>query len=280
MSGIVVGVDESEGAAQALRWAAREAELHGTTVTAVMAWGLLDQHQPHSETKFRPDYGEAEAAAALTVIATDALGHGLSDRVRTRVVCDLPAAALLDVSVGADLLVVGARGRGGFKGLLLGSVSQHCLHHTEVPIAIVRAESGRPAQGGGRIVAAIDGSDTARQALAWALREARARNANVTVVHAWPSPLFGPPDEYERGSVELIAAALDGVDTSGIAEPIQRVSVRGGAAGVILDTAEDADLVVMGSRGMGGFKGLLLGSVASQVAQHAEATVVVVPAAF
>lgn len=279
MSGIVVGVDESEGAARALRWAAREGELHGATVTAVMAWGLLDQHQPHAEPGFRPDYGEAEAAAALTVIATDALGHGLSDRVRTRVVCDLPVAALLDASVGADLLVVGARGRGGFKGLLLGSVSQQCLHHSTVAIAVVREEPV-PTSRAARIVAAIDGSDTARQALAWALREARVRHAHLTVVNAWPSPLFGPPDEYERASVELIAAALDGVDTSGMAGPIERASVRGGAAGAILDTAEGADLVVMGSRGMGGFKGLILGSVTAQVAQHADATVVVVPADF
>jgi len=171
MGEIVVGVDESEGSAQALRWAVSEAELHGWTVTAAMAWGFVDQHHAIAGEHFDPGYREKDALAALDSLVTKAIGDRAAT-VQQRVVCDLPAQALLDASADADLLVVGARGLGGFKGLLLGSVSQHCLHHTTVPIAIVRGAAPRS---GGRVVVAVDGSATAQQALEWAVDEARLR---------------------------------------------------------------------------------------------------------
>lgn len=283
MADVVVGVDESEGAAQALRWAVREGDLHGWTVAAVLAWGFLDQHHAIVGEAFDPTYDEHDALAALDRLLADAVGEAATARVERRPVNDLPARALLDVAAGCELLVVGARGLGGFRGLLLGSVSQHVLHHASAPVAVVRGERAAPA-GGGPVVAAVDGSDAGQQALAWAVEEARVRGAPVTVVHAWHQPyLDGYPfgrdtiDEptYERGSRRLLDEAVARCDPQGVT--IERRSSQGTPAAVILGAASAAEVVVMGSRGLGGFRGMLLGSVTNQVTHHAPCPVVVVP---
>jgi len=182
---IVVGVDESAGAASALRWAVREAEARESSLTAVLAWDFLDQHHLAAGAPFDPAYSEADAVNALRSIVVGALGEVRAATIEQNAVCDLPAAALLEQSAGADLLVVGARGMGRFRKLLVGSVSQQCLHLATCPVAVVRQGADRAAEGIGRIIVGIDGSETARRALEWALEEARIHQASVVCIHAW-----------------------------------------------------------------------------------------------
>jgi len=287
MTEVVVGVDGSEGAAEALVWAAREAVLKDLPLTAVMVWGYLDQHHAGGVTPFDPGYGEADALAALDVSVTATLDAHSAARVRRRVVCDLAAHALLDSAGDAELLVVGARGLGGFRGLLLGSVSQQCLAHARCPVAVIRAGGAAP-EGATmeRIVVGVDGSDTSQRAVAWALEEGRLRQAAVQVVHAWHTPHVGghpfigaifDPEPFEDGGRAMLESVLSDVDTSGLPVPVERVLVCGTGATAILESAKGADLVVVGSRGRGGFSGLLLGSVSHQVTHHAACPVVVVP---
>ena len=287
MTGIVVGVDGSDSAAHALVWATKEAELHNWPLTAVLAWGLLDQHHTLVGERFDPQYGEDADLAALDVYVERALGSSRAGKVERQVVCDLAAPGLLDSSADASLVVVGARGLGGFRGLLLGSVSQHCLQHTTCPIAVVR-HNDAPAEGATmeRIVVGIDGSDTARHALRWAVEEARLRAASLEVIHAWHIPYVGgypysaaafDPTTFEDAARATLDAAFDGIDTAGLAQPVDRILTSGGAASAILEAAKGADLVVLGSRGLGGFSGLLLGSVSHQVAHHATCPLVIVP---
>ena len=288
MGHIVVGMDGSEGAAKALRWAAREGRARDWSVTALMAWGLLDQHHSPRGDKFDPHYDEGEARAALDRYVDAALGPGDAARVdERRVICDLAPTALLDASATADLLVVGARGLGGFRGLLLGSVSEKCLHYTRCPVVVVRGAPDR-ADGFGRIVAGVDGSGGSIRALHWAMDEARAHRASVVVVHAVTLPYLAGDavvvPSYDVTAIEaeahrMVDEMVNAVDTSGLAGPvIQKVSA-GGAAASILQEAEAADLVVLSSRGRGGLKGLLLGSVSRQVVHHSPCPVLVVPAA-
>jgi nucleotide-binding universal stress UspA family protein len=283
MGSIVVGVDESSGAAEALRWAAREARLRECSLTAVLCWGYLDQHRSAPEGAFDPAYSSTDARAAVDAIVDQVLGKGAAS-VERRTVNDLPVRGLLESSADADLLVLGARGLGALRRLLLGSVSQACLHHAEIPLAIVRPTSARPIDGE-RVVVGIDGSDASQHALSWALDEARFRQAAVEVVHAWTPPLLGVPalaDGYgvfEEPARSLVEAALQRADLSGLPVPV-RTSIRTGSGGAVLvHAAQDADLVVVGSRGLGGFKGLLLGSVSYQVTHHASCPVVVIPTA-
>ena len=129
------------------------------------------RHVGH-ERRFDPDYGPADAAAALTAVIEEAVGATAAAAIHRMPVCDLPARALVDAAKGADLLVVGPRGLGGLRELLLGSVSSACLHHACCPIAVVRGGRIAPAEGReGRIVVGVDGSEVSARALRWALVE-------------------------------------------------------------------------------------------------------------
>jgi nucleotide-binding universal stress UspA family protein len=282
---IVVGVDGSEQSAVALRWAIREASLHQGEVTVLHALSYLQPFGTKGIGYFDPNYGEADAQAALDAFVEEVV-NGLAldppPQVTTQVTHGLPAEVALDASEQADLLVVGARGLGGFRGLLLGSVSQQCLHHAKVPICVVRPTDHAPGVDA-PVVVGVDGSDTAKRALGIAVAEARARGVPLRVVHDWSAPLlWALPDaiELDRGPYQasaeaLVADLLAEVDTSGIEVTTKVSSI--GAIPATLEAAEDAGLVVVGTRGIGGFRGMLLGSVAHAVAQHAPCPVLVVP---
>ncbi|MFA5565331.1 MAG: universal stress protein [Acidimicrobiia bacterium] len=135
MKHIVVGIDGSDGADQALRLAIAEARQWNAHLEVVLAWSFLDQ----PTIKFDPNYNEDSARAT----AEDALARvGNTDGVDITITCvnDLPARALLAAAKDADMLIVGSRGLGGFKGLLLGSVSQQLAQYAPSPILIVHPE--------------------------------------------------------------------------------------------------------------------------------------------
>lgn len=138
---IVVGVDGSEGARHALRWAAEEADVHGSTVEAVHVWQFPMLTPALGAPMVAVDAGEFERGAEelLTEALHAAFGDALPERLERAVVEGYPASVLIDRSEGADLLVVGSRGRGGFAGLLLGSVSQQCVHHARCPVVVIHA---------------------------------------------------------------------------------------------------------------------------------------------
>lgn len=138
-----------------------------------------------------------------------------------------------------------------------------------------------------RIVVGVDGSESAREALRWAIAEARVRNATVEAVYAWHQPfatgyaemgeLYGL-EHFEKEAQEALDSAVDAVDASGI-PPVERRLVTGGAASALVEEAKGASLLVVGSRGRGGFSGLLLGSVSQQAAHHAPCPTVIIPPA-
>ena len=134
--GVVVGVDGSDHAARALRWARAEADRRATELTAVLVWGLLDQRHIEADASFDPNYGADNTRAALEHALRAALGDASAER--SIVVNELPARGLVEASRMAELLVVGARGLGGFGDLLLGSVSHRCLTHSLCPTVVVR----------------------------------------------------------------------------------------------------------------------------------------------
>jgi nucleotide-binding universal stress UspA family protein len=286
---IIVGVDGSAHSRRALRWSQHEAQLHRHELTAVLAWGLFDQLHADGGGAFDPDYGPTDAAAALGATVADTLGADRAAAVRQVVVCDLAARALLDAARDADLLVVGPRGRGQLKDLTLGSVSQACLHHARCPIAIVRGDDERVAPRSStdeRVVAGVDGSEESGLALRWALDDARARGAIVAAVHAWHVPFAmsftaGGRDHsaFEDAAGRLLDHVVDATEAEFRDVPVERVLVAGSAADALLGAAQEAALVVVGGRGVGGFRGLLRGSVSQQLAHHAPCPVVVVPTA-
>ncbi|MEU1673056.1 universal stress protein [Streptomyces roseifaciens] len=145
---IVVGVDGSESSKEALRWAVRQAELTRCTVDAVMAWqfppyiGSLGWMPPQD---FEP---EKVAGRILTQVVQEIAGPEPPVRIRTEVEHGTAPDALLGAARGAELLVLGNRGHGGFTGALLGSVGQHCTQHAPCPV-VVRDRAGDDDRAGG-----------------------------------------------------------------------------------------------------------------------------------
>jgi nucleotide-binding universal stress UspA family protein len=140
---IVAAVDGSPSSLSALRWAIRQAGLTGAAVDAVIAWdypaaaGGYGWAPTGMEGSF--DFKEtAEKVLADAISSVTDPGSGIP--VRALVIEGVPAQVLLDAADGADLLVVGSRGHGGFTGALLGSVSQHCVHHAHCPVVVIRGK--------------------------------------------------------------------------------------------------------------------------------------------
>jgi nucleotide-binding universal stress UspA family protein len=289
MGTIVVGIDGSECSHDALRWAAAEAGRRQAVLEAVIAW-TFPYEVPIAGRLAGDAKWRASAEQKLEGVLQAELGGRSDVDVTRRVLEGHAARVLLDAAAGADMLVVGSRGRGGFAGLALGSVSQQCVQHAAGPVVVVPGDhrpGERPANVDAteRIVVGVDGSEVARGALHWALGEARLRNAAVDVVYAWHPPYIDshpfavvdlPPGESELSARQLLDSVVEETDTSG-APAVEPLLVYDSAARALLDTAKGADLLVVGSRGHGGFAGLLLGSVSHQVVHHAPCPVVVIP---
>ncbi len=280
MEGIIVGVDESPYARAALRWAADHGARHDRPVTALLAWGYIDQHHAEPGAPFDPDYSAAVAAKVLDdLVDRTTADH---DAVRRVVVNDLPGRALLEAGDGADLVVVGARGIGGFRGLLLGSVSRQVLHHATCPVAVIRDAATRADQ---PVVVGLDGSEPSRRALRWAFEEARSAGRCLVAVHAWLLPysmlgLYDPafdPPALAAESDRFLRRELAPVDTSGLIAPVEIVSSCDRPAAALLEAAALGSVLVVGSRGRGELASAVFGSVSDQVSHHATCPVVVVP---
>lgn len=137
---IVVGVDASEPSKEALRWAAGQAELSGQELRVIMSWEIpaMAYWAPLPEGL---DF-EKETRNALHQTVTEVLGENPAVTVTEVVREGHPAPVLLAESANADLLVVGSRGHGEFTGMLIGSVSEHCVTHASCPVVVVRSRQG------------------------------------------------------------------------------------------------------------------------------------------
>lgn len=277
MKRIIVGVDGSTGAEAALRWAIEEADRHDAAVVAVLAWDYLNQHHADGGHDFDPAYGLEEARAALHA---GLRAVNPARPVEEQVMLELPAKALVESSADADLLVVGSRGLDGFKGMLLGSVSERVIERARCPVAVVRESGAWPQHGS--IVVGIDVSETARRALRWAADEARARRASLHVVHAWRRPRLAVP-----GNGPILTAMEDAARSvlqTALEDPVLTdLHVEGhmpptGASQAMLSFAGDASLFVVGSHGLGRLGRVVLGTTTRQLAHHSPCPLVVVPA--
>lgn len=289
MERIVVGVDGSDGSRAALEWAIEEARLWCCHVEAVMTW-----HEPYAGGTWAipipVDYQVSEASyrARLDAVIEASDTSGLPAPVERVLARGGAGPVLLDRAEGADLLVVGSRGHGGFVGLLLGSVSRQVAMHAPCPAVVVRGEESGPAAPvatTGRLVVGIDGSEGSLSALHWAGEEAAKRGVPLHVVHAWQPPYatmdLPLPADVAGQAADAARSRLDAaIADVGAEVEITAAAVEGPAALSLLVAAKEADLVVVGSRGHGGLMGLLLGSVSHHVVAHAPCPVAVVhPAA-
>lgn len=273
---IVVGVDGSEGAAQALEWAVEEAAIDGSRLTAVMVWSRPVIYGAYAEVAVPIDERLREGAVANLQAAVKKVADGVD--ITQRVIEGPAVPALTQAAQGADLLVVGSRGSGGFASLLIGSVALGCAHHASVPVAVIR---GSRTDHRSRVLVGFDASENAAAALRWAAGEAHRREASLRVISAWTYLDQHGPTEFDpqftqadaEGAAWRAAARVLGDPTT----DFDVSAPNDFASPALLKACADGDLIVVGSRGLGGFRSLLLGSVSHQVLTHAPIPVVVVP---
>ena len=283
MATIVVGVDPSSAGRNALVFALREALVRGAEVLAVRAWTLPSFAMTYPIASVVTEL-EQEVASEARTLAEDQLKLAVEDVPgadavprRTLAVHGPAAQVLVEAARDAVLLVVGSRGHGALSRAVLGSVSSSVLHHASGTVAVVpaTAEVDAPVR---RVLVGIDHSAQSRGALRWAVDEATLHDAPVVAAHVHQHVVTGEecvdlPDLEQAERAALRTAAVEAGAGDRATEP--EVVIGHPAAGLEA-LAAPADLLVVGSRGRGGFAGLLLGSTSTQLAQHARATVVVV----
>jgi nucleotide-binding universal stress UspA family protein len=296
-SRVVVGVDGSPGGRAALVWALAAAARAGASLRVVAAfpveiyWGDPVLVDPRHVEDVRADT-EARARGLVDEVRGEHPGGPAGAAEVPVEIMALPGPAARELVLaadGADLLVVGSRGRGAVRSTVLGSVALHCVTHARCPVVVVRPRTeagGTPA----RVVVGLDGSETSQHALDRALVEAGRLGAAVTAVAAY-SPesywsdayeVFIPPAEQlredaQRGAEAAVARAREAAGAG--APEVDARAVEGAAGDVLVREAEGAELLVVGGRGHGALRELLLGSIALHCVLHAPCPVMVVPAA-
>ncbi|MFC4018001.1 universal stress protein [Micromonospora sp. GCM10011542] len=269
---VVAGVDGSPPSLVAAEHAARAAVRRGRPLHLVHGYlHALGYGVPVDPYELGVPAPSADGRAMLERTAAELAARWPGLSVQVRQVAGGPAATLVEESGRAELVVVGSRGLGGFAGLLLGSVSTQVAGHARCPVLVVRPAE-RPVQGAAEapVVVGVDGSEPARLAVTLAAEEAARRGAGLVLVHAEAA-------EQGAGETDLLGAAAAEVRGRHPGLAVEQRPVRASAPQqVLVEASGRAGLLVVGSRGRGGFAGLLLGSVSQAVVQHAHCPVLVV----
>jgi nucleotide-binding universal stress UspA family protein len=284
---IVVGVDGSEESLRATEWGAMEAERHGLQLQIVSAPAVVPRmHAYHAfpATVAVALRGVSSRALHSAVIRAEEVAPTLP--VATGLLSGPPALAVAGTGAEASMLVVGARGAGGFTAMILGSVSRYVAAHARCPVIVVRQDAMAVHR---EVAVGIRDPHGTSEALAFAFAEAAVRHADLVVIHAWyrftsALRVAAGPDEAvlapaDPGQISAQASqALDAVlEEWRNKYPDVRVRhdvVHGHPARVLANYSARADLVVLGRHGSPG-----VGSVQHAVLAHSRGPVAVVPAA-
>ena len=284
---IVVAVDGSPHSNAAVAWAARECSLRQAPVTLVhvitpnlQTWGKsAPQHDVDRWYRDNAKVILADAEATFRAAQDDSRGvHAETVLIESSVV-----PAVIEISDQAQLVVVGSRGLGHLGRLVLGSVSTGLIHHAHCPVAVIPYDEKRELPKSDHpVLLGIDGSVASEGATALAFDEASRRGVDLVALHAWSDvgipPLFITDwwHSLQTEARELLAERLAGWQEKYPDVHVDRRVVCDVPSHALVAESRVSQLVVVGSRGRGGFPGMLLGSVGSAVAHASEAPVIVV----
>lgn len=281
---VVVGVDGSAHSRKAAEWAAAEAASRHAPLRLVFAYQLpVAGYAAYSMAP--SDLGRvmrAEGRRMLAEVADDLRTHHPGLDVHTRLFQGDAVVALRRASETARLTVVGSRGQGRVAGTLLGSVALAITAHGSAPVAVIPVD-GPGWTLAGPVVVGVDGSPTSEAAINFAFEEAAVRSAPLITVHAWTDPRptlsdISPIDVARLAESERVLLAEQLTPWRERFPDVEVISVvtHGKPTPALLDQGQRAQLLVVGSRGRGGFTGMVLGSTSHSLITHALCPVVVV----
>ncbi|MEV0804045.1 universal stress protein [Kribbella sp. NPDC050281] len=284
---IVAGYDGSPASETAVWWAAAEAERRHANLRVTYAVPLPLSNAPLGIPSIPLPTDLLRDAAEHLVAELAQRIRGTHPQLSVDAVVTFAGAAqaLLREATSAVLVVVGSRGLGAFRDLAMGSVSAHVATHATCPVVVVppQWQTGRRT---GEIVVGVDGSKCSLEAIEFAFERAQARQATLTAVMAWHDPVStGPKDPllyiYDVDALEEESAALLAESIAGHRDKfpdvlVREELVRGIARDVLIAAGKAAELLVVGSRGRGAFRGLLLGSTSRALVHHPPCPVAVV----
>lgn len=287
---IIVAVDGSEASSMAVEWAAAAASQRQHPLKLVTAYSMpqfmyADGMVPPQELY---DDLEAEASEKIDAARATALaiapGIHISHDIREAAPIDL----LLECSSSAEMIVMGSRGLGGLSGLVMGSVSAAVVSHADCPVVVVRKDTVVPEEHkNGPVVVGVDGSPVSRQAVDMAFREAQSRGVPLRAVYAWTDATHHPRhadlpqgEEQLRRIVEhhraILSRELEGPSAAYPGVEVEQVVEHDRPIHALSESAKDAQLLVLGSHGRGGFKGMLIGSTSRALLQYTPCPMMVV----
>ncbi|MEU3308827.1 universal stress protein [Nocardiopsis sp. NPDC006832] len=294
---VVVGVDGSHQSQAALEWAAAEAVRRGVSLHIVHALGMpLIVSAYGGPQRFQPT-NEMSGQADAVVTAAKEKAEELQPSLTVETVTALEEAplALIRQSHPHDLIVLGSRGLGSVAALFVGSVSVRVSAQAPCPVVVVPSENGKPTRTKlERVVVGVDDSKNARRALGLAVELTAETEGELVVVNSWEVPFpydpvamsaagYRPQDDvFEKQSEALVAELLADVMDDQCEDVDIQVSVvrtQSNPVNALLEASADtnADAIVVGSRGRGSVRGLLLGSVSQGILHRSKVPVVVLP---
>ncbi|NKY96466.1 universal stress protein [Nocardiopsis alborubida] len=296
---VIVGVDGTESSRHALEWSAHQAMLRGLGVRIVAAAGPLASvgvfaghahTDPDVAPDVLPDEVDAQGAESLLEYAGDWVARLFPElRVEKRLSYARPVEALLaEASAeGAVAVVVGSRGLSGIVAAFVGSVGIELAARAPVPVIVLPREHASAHGVRGRVIVGIDGSEPSRRAVDFAFAQADFADTELVAVSAWqPLVAFAaatgpiPPELFDDATAaeaarQALEEELAGPRARHAGVPVRTRVVRAHPVIALLEEATPADLIVVGSRGRGGFRGLLLGSVSHSVLHGARGPVAI-----
>ncbi|OBH30188.1 universal stress protein [Mycobacterium sp. E342] len=283
--GVLVCVDGSAASDAAVAWGTREAVMRGMPITLMHAVPPVVVGWPVGQLYADMPEWQQDGAQQVINRAREALGASLGGseppEIRTQTVYSAIVPALIEASEDAWMLVAGSQGLGALGRLLLGSVTTGLVHYAHCPVAVIHSDDGAAPDSGAPVVLGIDGSPASEAATALAFDEASRRGVGLVAVHVWSDvgvfPILGMDwHDREKEGQEILAERLAGWQERYPDVHVERKLFCDKPSEWLLKESEHAQLVVVGSRGRGGFPGMLLGSVSSAVAQSARIPVLVV----
>ncbi|CAB0617491.1 universal stress protein [Corynebacterium diphtheriae] len=287
---VVVAVDGSEASQNAVRWAANTANKRGVPLRLAASYTMPQFLYAEGMVPPQELFDELQSETMDMIEAARVVAHEVAPDIKIGYVIaeGSPIDMLLDMSSDVTMIVMGSRGLGGLSGMVMGSVSAAVVSHADCPVVVVRSDNHvTETNKYGPVVVGVDGSDVSQRATEFAFEEAQARGAKLVAIHTWMdmqvqaslAGLAAAQQEWEiieKEQTTLLKNRLQPLLERFPDVEVEMVITRDRPVRALEDCAHNAQLLVVGSHGRGGFRGMLLGSTSRALLQSAPCPMVVV----